>query len=157
MKTLFIDRKQAVLAIEAGRLMVRCGDARAPFSVPTRLLEMLVISSPVQFSSSLITQLTQENVVIVFNKPRKSEANSMTTGMMHNDARRRLWQYQALTCAPLRLEFAKVLMQHKLRLQKAVLLRAQVKRLDCRHGLITGAAGQPPGGYYLARWIWLTI
>lgn len=139
MKTLFIDRKQAVIAVEAGRLTVRCGDTRAPFSVPTRLLEMLVISAPVQFSSSLVTQLTQENVVIVFINPRKSEASSMTTGMMHNDARRRLWQYQALTNEPLRLEFAKVLMQQKLRLQKAVLLRAQLKRLDCRHGLITGA------------------
>lgn len=139
MKTLFIDRKQAVLSIEAGRLKVHCGESRSPFSVPTRLLEMLVISAPVQFSSSLVTQLTQENVVIVFINPRKSEASSMTTGMMHNDARRRLWQYQALTCARLRLDFAKALMQHKLRLQKAVLMRAQLKRLDCRHGLITGA------------------
>lgn len=139
MQTLFIDRKQAILAVEAGRLVVRCGEGCAPFAVPTRLLEMLVISAPVQFSSSLVTQLTQENIVIVFINPRKSEASSMTTGMMHNDARRRLWQYQAITNETLRLEFAKALMQHKLRMQKAVLTRAQLKRLDCRHGLITGA------------------
>jgi CRISPR-associated protein Cas1 len=138
MKTLFIDRKQVELSVESGRLMVRYGDARMPFSVPTRILEMLVISAPVQFSSSLVTQLTQENVVIVFINPRKSEASSMTTGMMHNDARRRLWQYQALTHEKLRLEFAKALMQHKLRLQKAVLTRALLKRLDCRPALFTG-------------------
>lgn len=139
MKTLFIDHKNATLAIEAGRLIVRFNPEDKPFGVPIRLISMLVISAPTQFSSSLVTQLTQANVVIVFINPRKSEACTMTTGMLHNDARRRLWQYQAITSEPLRLEFAKALMQHKLRLQKAMLVRAQIKRPDFRRELTKGA------------------
>lgn len=138
MQTLFIDRKNAELEADRGRLLVRIDGARPHFSVPMNVLEMLVISAPVKFSSSLMTQLTQENVVTVFINPRKSEASTITTGMMHNDARRRLWQYQAITTPDIRMAFARQLMQHKLRLQKAMLTKALQKRLDCRHPLTTG-------------------
>ena len=138
MQTLFIDHKNAELEIDRGRLLVRIGEQRPHFSVPTQILEMLVISAPVTFSSTLITRLTQENIVAVFINPRKSEASTITTGMMHNDARRRLWQYQALSTNALRLDFARQLMWHKLRMQKVMLGKALQKRPDCRHALFTG-------------------
>jgi CRISPR-associated protein Cas1 len=138
MQTLFIDRKNAELEIDRGRLLVRIEGQRPVFSVPTQIVEMLVISAPVRFSSTLMTQLTQENIVTVFINPRKSEASTISTGMMHNDAKRRLWQYQVLSDEALRLQFAKQLMEHKVRLQKALLTRALQKRPDCRHPLFTG-------------------
>lgn len=138
MQTLFIDRKNAELEIDGGRLLVRTAESRPMFSIPTQVLEMLVISAPVAFSSTLITRLTRENVVTVFIDVRNSAASTITTGMMHNDARRRLWQYQVLSQDRVRLQFARQLMSHKLRLQKAVLAKALRTRLDCRHALFVG-------------------
>jgi len=133
MQTLFIDRKNAELEVDRGRLLIRIDGQRPIFSVPTQVLEMLVISAPVNFSSTLMTQLTQENIVTVFINPRKSEASTITTGMMHNDAIRRLWQYQVISDHVVRLDFAKQLMEHKVRLQKAMLTRGINQRPDCRH------------------------
>jgi CRISPR-associated protein Cas1 len=138
MRTLFIDRKNAELEIDRGRLLVRIAGNRPHFSVPTKVLEMLVISAPVQFSSTLMTQLTQENIVTVFINPRKAEACTLTTGMMHNDAERRLLQYRVITDAPMRFMFAQTLMKHKLRAQRVMLQKALRTRLDCRLPLTKG-------------------
>lgn len=138
MKTLFIDRKNAEIEISRGRLIVRVADRKPSFSIPTRVLELLVISAAVRFSSTLLSQLTQENIVAVFINPRKVDACTITTGMLHNDAKRRLWQYQAISNDSLRLVFARQLMDRKLRLQKAMLGKALIKRPDCRHSLLTG-------------------
>lgn len=138
MKTLFIDRKNAEIEISRGRLIVHIAGRTPSFSVPARALELLVISAPVKFSSTLLSQLTQENIIAVFINPRKVDACTITTGMLHNDAKRRLWQYQAISNDSLRLTFARQLMDRKLRLQKAMLIKALRKRPDCRHSLTTG-------------------
>jgi|SRR5690606_9499519 CRISPR-associated protein Cas1 len=132
MKTLFIDRKNAELEIEKGRLIVRIPDQNPHFSVPTNILEMLVISAPVRFSSTLMTQLTQEKVISVFINQRRMDGCTITTGIMHNDARRRLLQYQAINQISLRITYAKQLVEQKLRLQKALLIRALNARPDLR-------------------------
>lgn len=135
MKTLFIDRKNSELDIDRGRLLVRIEGVSPHFSVPTSNVEQLVISSPVNFSSTLMTKLTQENISVVFINPRKMEGCTLTTGMMHNDATRRLLQYRAVTNSQLRLQYARELMFYKLRLQKSMLRNALRKRADARHAL----------------------
>src|SRR5690606_24726179 len=66
------------------------------------------------------------------------DACTITSGLMHNDARRRLWQYHAINNPPLRLALAAQLMHHKLRLQKILLIKALVKRPDARLQLTKG-------------------
>lgn len=138
MKTLFIDRKGAELEVDRNRLIVRLAEERPQFSIPTQVLEMVVISASVKFSSTLLTQLTQDKVCVVFINPRRIEGCTITSSLMHNDARRRLWQYQAISDQQLQLVFARGLMQHKLRQQKILLGKALIKRPDCRLSLIKG-------------------
>lgn len=137
MKTLFIDRKNAQLEIDRGRLAVKIEGVRPQFSIPTHLLEMLVISAPVQFSSTLLTQLTQENITAVFINPRKNTGATLTTGLMHNDAKRRLWQYHVISQPSLRNHYAQALITQKIRLQRHYLQKAMATRPDRRHPLHT--------------------
>ena len=132
MKTIFIDRKNSELEVDRGRLIVKIPDIRQHFSMPTNIIEMVVISASVHFSSTLMTQLTADKIVVLFINPRRMEGNTLTTGMMHNDAQRRLKQYQLLSDENIRLFYAKKLMMHKIILQKIFLKKALNKRLDCR-------------------------
>ena len=138
MQTLFIDRKYAELELDRGRLVVRIESTRTHFSVPLHLLEMLVISASIQFSSTLLTGLTQEGVTVVFLNPRKIEASTMTHGLMHNDAERRLLQYQAIVQPALRLTYAQEIVREKIRGHRALLKHLQGKRPDCRYKLFAG-------------------
>lgn len=135
MKTLFIDRKNAELEVERNRLIVRIGGQRPNVSIPTQFIDMLVISASVHFDSTLITRLTQEKVTCVFLNPRRVEGCTITSGLMHNDARRRLWQYQAISDPRWRVQLAGDLMYYKLRQHKNLLNRALIKRPDCRLAL----------------------
>lgn len=138
MQTLFIDRKNAELEVDRGRLLVRINGLRPLFSVPTSTLELLVISASVQFTSTLLTRLTQEKVTTIFLNPRKAEASTMTYGLMHNDAGRRLLQYSVVAAEDQRLGYAKQLVRDKLRGQRGVLKKAFAKRLDQRYALTRG-------------------
>lgn len=137
MKTLFIDRKNTELDIDRGRLIVRTEHARPSASIPTKQIDMLVVSASVQFSSTLLHNLTQAGITAVFINPRQTDACTITCGMMHNHADRRLHQYAAISDADKRLALSRQLVWHKLRLQRHMLLRALRKRADKRHALLT--------------------
>ncbi len=140
MQTLFIDRKDALLEVDRGRLQVRIKGVRPNFSVPLGLLEMLVVGASVQFSSTLLTRLTQAGVTTVFINPRKVEGCTMTYGMMHNNAERRYLQYRAIDDADLRLSYSRQLVRDKLRAQRGFLKQALGKRPECRYALNCGIA-----------------
>ena len=138
MQTLYIDRKNASLDIQGGRLQVRLGDNRKPASIPLQLLEYLVISAPVQLSSSLLCSLNEAGITTVFLNPRKHEASCITHGLLHNAADRRLMQYQAINDVTLCRRYCSELVRQKIRGQRAMLLRAMRIRHDKRHALHGG-------------------
>lgn len=138
MQTLYIDRKNAELDTQGGRLQVRIAGSAKPFSVPLNVLEFLVISAPVQFSSTLLSRLTLAGITAVFLNPRKEEATCITYGLLHNAADRRLMQYQAISDTPLKLRYAIALVRQKLRGQRGMLLRAIRRRPDQRYPLHKG-------------------
>lgn len=140
MQTLFIDRKNSEIEVDRGRLLVRIEGVRSHFSIPTKVLQLLVVSAPVQFSSTLLTRLTEEGITTVFINPRRIEACTMTHGMAHNSGERRLLQYQAIASPTHRQQYAKELVRHKLRAQRAMLNTALRKRPDARYKLTTGIA-----------------
>ena len=138
MQTLFIDRKNSEIEIDRGRLLVRIEGIRANFSIPTNVLQLLVVSAPVHFSSTLLTRLTEEGITTVFINPRRIEACTMTHGMSHNCGERRLLQYQAIVSATHLQQYAKDLVRDKLRAQRVMLNKALRKRPDARYKLTTG-------------------
>lgn len=137
MKTLFIDRKNAALDIDRGRLLVRIETARPTTSIPVQNIEMLVVSASVNFSSTLLNSLTQAGITSVFINPRQTDACTITCGMMHNNAERRLLQYNAIANEEKRLRYSQQIVFHKLHHQRFCLLRALRKRPDKRHVLMT--------------------
>lgn len=138
MQTLYIDRKDSELTIQGGRLQVRISSSSKPFSVPLNVLEFLVISASVQFSSVLLSQLSLAGITAVFINPRKGEASCIAYGLLHNAVDRRLMQYESISCVPLKLRYSISLVRQKLRGQRAMLLRALRRRPDQRHALYKG-------------------
>lgn len=140
MKTLFIDRKNAELEIERGRLLIRFAETRPVTSIPVSNIDMLVVSASVLFSSTLLNNLTQAGITSVFINPRQSENCTITCGLMHNNAERRLLQYGAIANEQQRLALSQQLVCHKLRLQRHMLLLALRTRQDKRHALLASSA-----------------
>jgi len=138
MKTVFIDRKQTELEVEGGHLLVRNTGLRTNFSVPLNVLEFLVISASTTFSSTLLGRLSQEGITTVFLNPRQPDASTMTHGLLHNNAERRLFQYQAIANDGWKLIYSKALVRDKLRAQRAMLIKALRQRPDCRYKLTNG-------------------
>ncbi len=138
MQTLFVDRKNSEIDIDRGRLKIRIEGARSLFSVPTSVVELLVISAPVNFSSTLMNRISEEGITAIFINPRNSEASVMTHSMFHNSGDRRLLQYQAATCPELCLVYSREIVRAKLRAQQLVLTKALRRRPDSRYPLTTG-------------------
>lgn len=138
MQTLYIDRKGSELDINTNRLSVRIPGNEMPFSVPLCVLEYLVISGSVQFSSTLLTRLSLAGITVIFLNPRKEEATCIAYGLLHNAADRRLMQYQAVSNPEHRLAYSIALVRQKLRGQRAMLHRALRKRADQRYALTKG-------------------
>jgi CRISP-associated protein Cas1 len=140
MKTLFIDRKNSLITVDRNRIRITTDGAKSAFSIPTCNVEMLVISAQVQFTSTLLTKLTQEGITAVFLNPRQTCSNTMTLGMMHNDAKRRLRQYKIVCDDKLKLQYSTQIVAEKLRCQRSMLLHALKLRPDCRFILLKSIA-----------------
>ena len=138
MHTLYIDRKDSELDIHGSRLQVRIPGDPKPLSVPLNIVEFLVISASVRFSSTLLSRLTLAGITAVFLNPRKEEASCIAYGLLHNDAERRFMQYQAISHGPTALRYCTSLVRQKLRGQRALLLRALRGRPDRRYALRKG-------------------
>lgn len=140
MHTLFVDRKNSEIEIDRGRLKIRIEGVRSLFSIPTNMLELLVISAPVNFSSTLMNKISEEGITVIFINPKSSEACVMTHGMFHNSGERRLLQYQAASSPKSCLGYSREIVRGKLRAQKLVLTKALRKRPDARYKLTIGIA-----------------
>ncbi len=138
MQTLYLDRRDSELDISDGRLQVRIEGAKRPFSIPLNVLEFLVISASVKFTSTLLSRLSQAGITAVFLNPRKQEATCIAHGLLHNAADRRLMQYQLISDESKKVYYSVTLVKQKLRGQKAMLLKALRWRSDLRHPLYKG-------------------
>ena len=138
MQTLFIDRKDSEVDVERGRLQIKIPGVRPNFSIPTKMVEIVVISAPVRFSSTMLTQLTAEGITTIFINPRNLEACTMTHGMAHNAGERRLLQFKAVSSSEHQLRYAREMVRNKLRSQRVMLSKAARMRPDNRYQLTIG-------------------
>lgn len=117
--------------------MVHIANERPVFSVPLHQLRRIVLGTGVDLSSTLICKLAQHGIALVCINPRNTQGCALTTGLLHNDATRRLRQYAIVSNEQAQLLYAKELVRAKLTSQIGVLNKALAQRPDLHHGLTT--------------------
>lgn len=134
MLSLFIDRKDLQLELDSKRLLVRRPNAK-PQSLPLTMLDRVVIHSQVTLDSRLLGGLGQRGIGVTIMHGRAGQRRLQFLCPGHNDARRRLAQYQLWHDADRRLNWSRQLIQVKVAAQQKLLRLALSRRLDLRHPL----------------------
>lgn len=135
MKTIYVDRRDSELEVQGGRLQISIPGTSRPFFVPLNMLEFLVISATVRFTSTLLSRLADAGVTVVVINNRKTSATCIAHGLLHNAAERRLKQYRALNNDELKLRYSTATVRQKFRGHRIVLMRAMRRRSDQRYVL----------------------
>ena len=146
MLTLFIDRKDLQLELDGKRLLVRRPDAGTQ-GLPLTMLDRVVIRSQVTLDSRLLGTLGQRGIGVTIMHGRAGQRRLQMLGPGHNDARRRLAQYQLWQNAERRLTWSRQLVQAKITAQHKFLQSALARRPDLRYPLskaLTGLASLDP-------------
>ena len=95
MTTLYLDRKDTLLKIDGQTLVCYINEERQR-PIPLQLLERVIISCAVEFSSQVMLRLASASITVMMINPRNSAQQAMILGPMAKNPHIRLWQYQAL-------------------------------------------------------------
>ncbi len=134
MATLYLDRRGAVLDIEANSLVVRLGE-RVATRIPLAPLERVVLRGEAMLSTRVLAALWRQDVGLLLLSGRHSEATARLVGRPHEDAALRLQQYRrALDGEACRLA-AHYIIAAKLAAEARLLARARALRPDRRKPL----------------------
>jgi CRISPR-associated protein Cas1 len=136
MRTLYLDRKNAVLEHDSGALLVRIPGER-PARVPLVGLERVIVKGEAKLSSGLLAALHEADVGLLVLSGRRSEPKATLLGRPHADVRLRLGQFETARDPARRLALARPLVLAKLDGQTRLLARALEARPDLRHRLTT--------------------
>ena len=139
MTTLFLDRKDLSLRLDARRLVID-EPGQKPRAVPLTLLERVVIQGRIGLDSALLGALGEQGVSVLLLSGRHSRRRGLMLGSGHADARRRLAQYDLTSKMELRLGWSRELVSGKLRAQRRLLDDALHTRADLRKALTDGMA-----------------
>lgn len=137
MTTLYVDRKGVHLRVDGGTLVFQEGGARVA-CVPLGPLERVILRGDVTLQASVLGKLGESGVGVVVLSGRKAEP-SLLMGRPHNDARRRLAQWQRAQDAGFRLTVARELVARKAAAQQRFLLEWAERDLMHRYELRTAA------------------
>lgn len=117
MTSLYVDRKGVSLEVDADTLVFRENGSRIG-TVPLGPLERVFLRGDVTLKASALGKLGQRGVGVVILSGRKGEA-TLLMHQPHNDASRRLKQYQVAQDPVNRLELARIVTESKLKRQLA--------------------------------------
>lgn len=123
MESLYIDRRDTVLDVNGGALLVRHPGEPRPLSLPLQNLERLVLSARVELSTSVLQACTRAGVAIVVINPRAVDVCTLTLPWTHGHAERRVAQYRMLGETAALVQAARMLVLFKLAGQRRTLLR----------------------------------
>lgn len=138
MTTLYVDRKGVSIRVDANTLVFQEAGERVG-CVPLGPLERVVLRGDVSLHASVLGRLGELGVGVVVLSGRKAEP-ALLMPRPHNDARRRLQQWQRALDDAFRLAVARELVQHKVRAQRRLLLERADADLMHRYELRTAAA-----------------
>ncbi len=134
MSTLYLDRKALTLKLD-GATLALYENAEKRGTIPLKMLERVVIRGNMSLESRLLWAFSEHKVDVLFLSGRYSRLSSMGFSHSHNDARRRLAQYQLCHQAELRFELCQRLVFGKCQKQRQLLLKALDIRADLRKSL----------------------
>ena len=134
MTTLYLDHKTTKLRIRAGVLEISHSE-RGLASLPLKLLERVIIRSDMELSAGTLTALSNANIGLTIITGRKGEKIAHLVGAGHNDARRRLAQYQCYLNEHCKTGFARRLIAAKTHNQLRFVQRLRAARPDARYRL----------------------
>lgn len=137
MSTLYVDRKGVTLRLDGGTLVFEEGGSRVA-TIPLAPLERVVLRGDVTLSAGLLGKLGQAGVGVLVLSGRKGEP-ALLMQRPHNDARRRIMQWQRSQDNEFRLSVARELLKRKLDSQRRFLLERAQEDLMHRYELRTAA------------------
>lgn len=113
MATLYVDRRDAELGYRDGAIEVRT-PGKAPFTVPLRDLDRVVVAASAKLSTGLLAQCWTQDVGLLVLSGRRGEPTARFLGVPHGDARIRILQSVAATDPGLAARFATEIVRAKI-------------------------------------------
>jgi CRISPR-associated protein Cas1 len=121
-RTVYVDRRDAELAVEGGALVVRANRERVQ-SLPLGTLERVVVRAPAVMSAGLLAELWRRDVGLLVLSGRYGEPTARLLGTPARDAGLRLAQARLLGRPVQRSRLAAMVLAAKLAGQKRLLTR----------------------------------
>lgn len=131
MTTLYLDRKGIEISSDGAALALYEGGSRVR-TVPLALLDRVVIRAETALSSGVLGALAEAGTAIVILSGRHGRRLATVLGRPHNDARIRLAQYARAQDSGYRAQWARRIVETKIRRQAQFLERALAQRPDLR-------------------------
>ena len=128
MSSLYIDRKGATIKLSGDALVCYENDERIG-TISLAPVERIYFKSDVTLQASLLAKLGERGIGVIFLTGRKNTP-TLFMSQPHNDAARRIAQYELSQNEEFCLSFAKKLVLFKLITQKNWLWQAANKRMD---------------------------
>lgn len=137
MASLYIDRKGTEIKISGETLICYENDERIG-TIPLAPIDRIYLKGDVKLQASLLAKLGERNIGVICLSGRKNTP-TLFMSQPHNDAERRLSQYELSNNEAFCLAFSKKLLTLKLVTQKNWLWQASNARLDKKMSLIPKA------------------
>ena len=138
MSTLYIDRQGSKLHIASGVLHISTPDGQGDRRLPIKYLDRVVLRTDTQLSSNVLCGLAAGGVNLLALGGRGGRQIAQITGAAHNDARLRWQQVLTLSRPDACCDFARAIIQAKVRRQLRTLQHLAKQRLDLRKPLHDG-------------------
>lgn len=135
MATLYLDHDALELKTD-GKAVALYRQGERVRTLPTSLLERVVIQGDVTLSAGVLGRLVEAGASVLFLSRRNSRRLASVVGPAHADARIRLAQYEAVRDATFRARAARGWLRLKLRGQRRLLLGQLPRRPDRRKPLL---------------------
>ncbi|MDT8283528.1 MAG: CRISPR-associated endonuclease Cas1 [Gammaproteobacteria bacterium] len=139
MGTLYIDRKDIELRHDSGCLLIYEQGERSS-SVPYSHLERIVVFNRAVLDTSVLGALAEHGISLVTLNARYPERTAQMLAHTHNEAARRIAQYQLSLDETWRSRWSRILVKRKILAQRVLLMQAMEARPDARHALFNAIA-----------------
>jgi CRISPR-associated protein Cas1 len=135
METLYLDRRDALLDLEDGAMVVRVAGTLVQ-RLPLRGLERVIVKAPAQLGTRLLAALWEQDVGLLVLSGRRGEASARLVGRPHADVLVRQAQLLLARDEPRAAALARRLIRAKLLVQRRVVRAALAAGRGRRHALL---------------------
>lgn len=139
MRHIVIDQKDTRLEVIRGNLILSHPAWDKPKRVPLTHIDSLIIQSPVNLTSHVLSQMVEHGSRVQIMPTRGQGESACVVGSWHNDAVRRIYQYRACTSQTQQAYWARHVVALRLRSQQLMLQKAILIRHDLMAALSHGS------------------